>query len=117
MQRHLAELERLGAVLFCNLEACPRCSSADAFRDVELFKQHPSRLDGGACVAAATKYWYDAERPGDSCSGSMTVSPSCVCRRDTRVAPCKFDLPSKQVARPPSPTMQTYGSRSTCTTS
>ena len=52
LQAHLAELDRLGAILFTyrNLEAVPEAlECADPYTGVSLFKQHPSRLDERVC--------------------------------------------------------------------
>ena len=70
LQRHLAELDRLGFILFTyrNLEAVPEALECDdMYLDVSLFKQHPSLVDEGGNkpeVNRACRYWYGAGDAG-----------------------------------------------------
>ena len=68
LQAHLAELDRLGAILFTyrNLEAVPETLECDdMFRDVSLFKQHQTMLDEAQpSVRRSIRYWTEASEAG-----------------------------------------------------
>ena len=105
LQRHLAELERLGAILFTyrNLEAVPETlECADPYREVSLFKQHPGQLDESqAGVGAAVRYWREAPDAGGElfrfyANGKSIVRVHDIIREAGSVH--EWNLPSKQVA-------------------
>ncbi|KOO24773.1 hypothetical protein Ctob_003853, partial [Chrysochromulina tobinii] len=123
LQRHLAELERLGAILFTyrNLEAVPEAlECVDPYRarlsvslfmqhrrchrlvEVSLFKQHPGQLDEHhPAVAAAMRYWSEAPEAGGElfrfyANGKSIVRVHEAIREAGSVH--EWNLPSKHVA-------------------
>ena len=105
LQRHLAELERLGAILFTyrNLEAVPEAlECVDPYRVVSLFKQHPGQLDEHhPAVAAAMRYWSEAPEAGGELFRFYANGKSIVRVHEAIREACsvhEWNLPSKHVA-------------------
>ena len=105
LQRHLAQLDRLGAILFTyrNLEAVPEALECpDMYREVSLFKQHPSRLhEGSPKVDAAVRYWTSVDQAGGELFRFYSNGKSIVRVHDAiREAGSvhEWNLPNKQAA-------------------
>ena len=107
LQSHLEELDRLGLVLFTyrNLESVPEeLECDDMYREVSLFKQHPSLLEprhADPDVRRACDYWYGAGDAGGELFRFYANGKSII-RVHEAMRECgsvhEWSVPSKQFA-------------------